>query len=102
MIHFDSCCDISLHHTQQTLDVETLFGLFCANVVDNGPTLVSTKACWVPALQGASMSGCRLLFVLQTLRPNQIKNKGWVNVGPPSVTPHSAWRQTLHGNPILG
>ena len=32
-------------------------------MVDNGPTLVSTKACWVSALQVASMSGCRLLFV---------------------------------------
>ena len=51
-------------------------------MVDNGPTLVSTKACWVPALQGASMSGCRLL----SFRSIQIKNKGWVYVGPPSVT----------------
>ena len=32
------------------------------------------------------MSGCRLLFVLQTFRPIQIKKKGWVNDGPPSVT----------------
>ena len=31
------------------------------------------------------MSGCRLLFVLQIFRPIQIKNKGWGNVGPPSV-----------------
>ena len=41
-------------------------------MVDNGPTLVSTKACWLPAFQGASMSGCRLLFVLQTFRPLQM------------------------------
>ena len=38
-------------------------------MVDNGPALVSTKDCLVPALASMSQSGCRLLFVLQIFRP---------------------------------